>query len=363
MYCTSTTHVHIPRFLGWVLLASLASPGWAQPSAITPYSFTTVAGAAAIGSTDGPGNVARFNFPQGIAVDSAGNIYVADSSNHTNRKITPAGVVSTLAGKAGYAVPATHSGNYGDGVGSDARFTNPAGLAVDAAGNVFVVGGDNAVRKISTTAVVTTVAGGGPVSSLNVPQAITIDAAGNLYVADTYNYAIKKVTPAGVVTILAGGSYGTSDGAGAAAKFYNPRGIAVDSAGVVYVSDTFNQTIRRISPAGDVTTIAGIPGQRGYADGVGTTAKFSEPSGLAIDPAGNLYVADSGNCVIRKITPSGVVSTLAGAIGIPGHGDGLSHITARFFQPQGVALDSTGNLFVVDSRDQTVRKITPAGIV
>lgn len=340
----------------------LAASAGAQSYPTTPYVFTTLAGAAAIGSTDGPASAARFNFPMGIAADSAGNIYVTDTDNHTIRKISPAGVVSTLAGNAGYSVPATHSGNHGDGIGSDARFTDPAGLVVDPAGNVFVCGGDNAIRKITPTGVVTTLAGGGPISQFNVPQAITLDAAGNLYVADTFNLSIKKITPAGGVTTLAGGSWGSADGTGAAAQFRDPRGIAVDSAGMIYVADTFNHTIRRVTQAGVVTTIAGTAFLEGHADGVGTNAQFNYPSGLAIDLAGNLFVADYGNSTIRKITPAGTVTTVVGAIVTPGHIDGNVSV-ARFFTPQGVAVDPAGNLFVADVRDQTIRKVTPSVIV
>lgn len=351
------------QLLGCVLLSTLAPFSRAQPTPVTPYVFTTVAGAAAIGSTDGASSVARFNFPEGIAVDSTGNIYVADAANHTIRKITATGVVSTLAGKAGYATDPNDS-TYGNGAGSAARFTEPFGVVTDAAGNVYVAGGfDNAIRKITPAGVVTTVAGGGPTSPFNVPEGIAIDAGGNLFVTDTYHCAIRKITPAGVVTLLAGGTAGSADGNGAAAQFRNPRGIAVDSSGTVYVADTFNHTIRKITPAGDVTTFAGVTYVAGYGDGLGTAAKFSYPTGLTIDPAGNLYVADSSNFIIRKITPSGAVTTFAGAPGTAGHGDGNGAITARFFNPVGVAVDATGNVFVADNRDQCIRKVSPSSFV
>ena len=353
-----------PRCLCSALLVfSFVASAAAQSFLTTPYSFTTLAGAAAIGSTDGAASVARFNFPEGIAVDSAGNLYVADSENHTIRKITPAGVVSTLAGLAGYEIPPDEHGS-GNGTGSSARFTEPFGVVTDAAGNVFVAGGfDNAIRKITPAGVVTTVAGDGTVSQFNVPEGIAIDAAGNLYVADTYHCAIKKITPAGVVSLIAGGSSGSADGNGAAAQFRSPRGIAVDSTGTVFVADTANHTIRKITPAGDVTTFAGTTYVAGYGDGLGTAAKFSYPTGLAIDLAGNLYVTDSSNFIIRKITPSGGVTTFAGAPGTAGHGDGLAAITARFFNPVGVAVDAAGNVWVADNRDQCIRKVTTAGVV
>ncbi|MEO6873963.1 MAG: hypothetical protein ABI222_03990, partial [Opitutaceae bacterium] len=268
-----------------LLFLTAAHCAFAQSGSAMPYAFSTLAGAAAIGSTDGAGNVARFNFPQGIAIDASQNLYIADSSNHTIRKITPAGVVSTLAGKAGYTVDPADS-NHGNGTGSSARFTEPAGVTVDAAGNVFVAGGgDNAIRKITAAGVVTTVAGGGPVGLFNGPAGIAVDTAGNLYVADTGNFAIKKITPAGVVTTLAGGSLGTADGTGGAAQFSSPRGIVVDSTGTLFVTDTGNNTIRKITSTGDVTTLAGTADSYGFADGMGTAAQFSSPSGLTIDLA------------------------------------------------------------------------------
>ena len=208
-----------------------------------------------------------------MAVDAAGNVYVADTGNDTIRKITPAGVVTTLAGTAGQAGSA-------DGTGTAARFNEPDGVAVDAAGNV--------------------------------------------YVADTNNDTIRKITPAGVVTTLAGtaGQAGSADGTGAAAQFNAPEGVAVDGAGNVYVADTGNDTIRKITPAGVVTTLAGTAGQVGSADGTGSAARFNDPDGVAVDGAGNVYVADTINDTIREITPAGVVTTLAGSPGQYGSADG-----------------------------------------
>ena len=178
---------------------------------------------------------------------------------------------------------------------------------------------------------------------------MAVDSAGNVYVADAYNDEIRKITPSGVVTTLAGsaGQAGSSDGTGSAARFIDPCGVAVDSAGNVYVADYGNDEIRKITPSGVVTTLAGSAGQTGSSDGTGSAARFDDPMGVAVDSAGNVYVADYGNDEIRKITPSGVVTTLAGSAGQTGSSDGTGS-AARFDYPMGVAVDSAGNVYVAD---------------
>ncbi|MFA6314504.1 MAG: hypothetical protein WCV99_06045 [Sterolibacterium sp.] len=286
--------------------------------------------------------------PQAVAVDGAGNVYVANG-NSTIRKITPAGVVTTLAGTAGKSA-------HVDGTGAVARFVNPRGIAVDMAGNVYV-SDSGALRKISPGGDVTTLPGA---SGDGSPA---IDGAGNIFVADTANNVVLKITPAGVITTLAGaaGVRGSADGTGTAARFFNPQGAATDSAGNVYVSDTGNHTVRKIDLAGTVTTLAGVAPIVGSADGIGVAASFDTPSGIAIDNAGNLYVADMNN-TIRKITPAAVVTTLAGTADLWGSVDGIGP-AARFSSPSGVAADDSGNLYVADTYNHTIRKITPAGLV
>ncbi len=264
---------------------------------------TTLAGQATAGSTDATGIAAKFNNPYGVAVDTAGNIYVADKYNNRVRKITPAGVVTTLAGSG--AAGST------DGTGIAAQFNNPFAVAVDAAGNVYVADtNNNRIRKITPAGVVTTLAGStagyndatGAAAQFNSPfNGVAVDATGNVYVADTNNNRIRKITPAGVVSTLAGsGVAGSTDGTGAGAQFYNPQGVAVDATGNVYVADTNNNRIRKITPVGVVSTLAGSI--LGYVDSTLAGARFTYASGVAVDSAGNLYVADSGNNRIRKIT-------------------------------------------------------------
>ena len=275
-------------------------------------SLALLAGAWFIpGSADGQGANARFNDPQGLAADAAGNLYLADCYNSTIRKITFDGTVTTLAGTAGAFGSA-------DGTGAAARFS--------------------------------------------APEAVAVDAAGNVYVADTGNSTLRKITPAGVVTTLAGLAQtpGRSDGTGTEARFSNPKGIAVTAAGTVFVADTSNHLIRQCTAAGVVTTLAGAA-QSGSTDGTGSAAAFRNPRGLAVDASGNLYLADTDNCTLRKVTPAGVVTTLAGTAGTAGSTDGPG-AEARFKQPHAVALDPAGNLWVADSGNTTIRKVTAAGV-
>src|SRR5439155_193118 len=196
------------------------------------------------------------------------------------------------------------------------------------------------------------------------PSGMAVDSAGNVYVADTSNGTIRKATPRGVVTTLAGlaGSIGSADGLGSAARFYSPYGVAVDSAGNVYVADTFNDTIRKVTPGGAVTTLAGLAGSGGSADGSGSAARFYYPYGVAVDGAGNVYVADTGNYTIRKVTPGGVVTTLAGLAGSQDGADGTGS-AARFSYPSAVAVDTAGNIYVADTDNSTIRKGFPTSSV
>ena len=273
-----------------------------------PVLLTLLAGSLNAGSADGAGLNASFNGPSALAVDPSGNVYVADTLNNTIRKIDTSGNVTTLAGAAGVT-------GSSDGTGAAALF--------------------------------------------NQPGAVATDGAGNVYVADSGNNTIRMITPAGVVTTLAGsaGVSGSNDGTGSAALFSFPEGIAVNSAGTaIYVSDFNNSTIRLVTPAGVVTTIAGTAGSLGSADGTGAAAQFNGPQGIALNASGNIIVADSNNNTIRQVTPAGVVTTIAGTAGVAGAADGAG-TAATFDFPVDVFVASTGMIYVADSGNDLVRQI------
>lgn len=325
---------------------------------ITIPEVTTLAGSGDFGFADATGTAAQFYDPAGVAVDEAGNLFIADAENHRIRKITPGGIVTTFAGNG--------TAGLTDGAGLAAQFSSPRGVAIDKDNNLFVADGYNhAIRKITPAGVVTTLAGGGgeygfadgvgASAKFYIPKGVAVDGAGNVYVADDINHRIRKITAAGVVTTLAGGGdIGAVDGVGKDASFNRPVGVAVDASGVVYVADALNNRIRMVSPAGAVTTLAGS-GVYGFADGTGVDARFKTPGGIAVGPDGNIYIADTDNNRIRKITPAGVVSTLAGMT-LPGNIDGRATI-ARFSSPKGITVDAENTVFVADRQNHSIRKI------
>jgi sugar lactone lactonase YvrE len=390
---------------------------------ITPDgTVTTLAGSGQIGSADGQGTAASFSSLYGLAIDGAGNLYATDTGNYTIRKITPSGLVSTLAGSPG------QSGHV-DGQGGAARFMGPFGIAADAGGTVYVADiNDQTIRVVSPTGTVTTLAGsanqngsadgtgsaarfngpygiavapdgrvlvtdtanstirsvtsGGTVTTLtgaaqspgitdgpaavarlSFPALATVDASGNLWFSDNGS-TLRKAAPNGTVTTVAGSptQTGSADGTGSSARFLFPYGVAADAAGNLYVTDRLNQTLRKISPSGTVTTLAGLPKATGSADGLGSAARFNYPSGVVVDASGTLYIADTLGHTIRKVTAGGSVSTFVGSPNQPGSADGTGG-AARFNRPAGLALDAAGNLYVADRDNNTIRKVTPAGVV
>ncbi len=350
-------------FLAATLVAWLHSPARAADSG---YAVSTLAGRPALGHADGTVDEAAFAQPEGVAIDPNGNLYIADTLNQVIRKITPAHVVTTLAGQPGQ--PGST-----DGAGRDAQFRFPTALACDRAGNIYVADAQNStIRQVTPDGVVTTFAGAAGVSGaidgpaadarFSSPAGIAVDQNGNVFVADAVAATIRKITPDRIVSTVAGhaGSYGTDDGLAANARFTNSVGIAVDERGNVFVADVGASTIRVISPGGIVITLAGSANLRGSDDGLGRDARFSSVTGLAVDRVGNLYVADL--FAIRKITPATVVTTFAGQVGASGDLDGVGG-AARFNAPYGLATDATGNLFVADAGNGAIRTITPAGSV
>ena len=327
-------------------LACFQAAVFAQPSAVI---VTTLAGSGTDGYGDGAGTGASFNWPTGVAVDSSLNVYVADSDNHKIRKITSAGVVTTLAGSG--------SSGSADGTGTLASFSYPKGVSVDTEGNVYVADTNNSkIRKITQGGVVTTLVGSGSsgsvdgtgtLASFSYPWGVAVDNSGNAYVADSDNHKIRKITSAGVVTTLAGsGSSGSVDGTGTLASFSYPKGVAVDTGGNLYVTDNEvdnNAKLRKITPGGVVTTLASV--------GIST--------GVAVDGIGNLYV-NSNNNKILKITSEGDVMTLAGS-GSNGSADGVGTL-ASFSYPKGVAVDINRNVYVADTNNAKIRKITPTPV-
>jgi hypothetical protein len=339
-----------------VTVSTLAGGGVGNPATVTDPIYGQV------GIANGTGTAASFDAPGGVAIDAAGNIYIGEAGNHDIRKITPAGVVSTFAGNA--------VGGAANGIGTAASFSSLQGIAIDAAGNLYVAdSGNQMIRKITPDGTVSTFAGtgamganNGPAASatFNAPTGVAVDAAGNVYVADFGNTLIRKITAAGIVSTLAGtGARGYNDGPGASATFTSPVRIAVDGSGNVYVSDFVS--IRKITPDGVVSPFAGkyTPEDSGTiefvsTDGKGTAASFKVADGVATDAAGNVYVGDLGS--VRKITPDGTVSTLAGGgMGDATDGPGKS---ASFGILRGIAVNPSGNLvYVSDYSTSLVRKV------
>lgn len=330
------------------------------PAPEPPIAYTTVstlAGNGISGFTNGPGNKAQFAGPEGLAMDAQGNIFVADNGNNCIRKITPAGVVSTYAG--------TGAAGLVNGPVSTAQFFGPADVAVDGQGNVLVAEyANNCIRKITPAGMVSTLAGAGTAgfadggaaaAKFNHPNGLAVDAQGVLYVSDYDNYRIRRVMPTGDVSTVAGsGQRGASDGPAASAQFVGPEGLAVNAAGTLYVADFAGYRIRKITTAGTVSTVAGT-GIRGFADGAGAGAQFNGPAGMAIDSRGDLLVADAGNACVRRIAlADGTVSTVAGSRTL-GFADGPV-ATAQFYAPLGIAAGPAGVLYLGEGSDR-IRKI------
>jgi DNA-binding beta-propeller fold protein YncE len=319
----------------------------------------TFAGSGSAGAADGVKAQASFNEPTQIAIDGQGFFYVADKQNNAVRRISPQGVVNTIAG--------TGTSGFSNTTGA-ITFNFPNGVAVNYGGNYIYVADEdnNVIRQLADQSIAITYVGDGNAGFVNAPDtaarfnnptAVAIDSAGNLYVADNGNNVIRKVSSKGNVTTLAGsGVRGNTNGTGTAASFNQPAALCVDASGNVYVADQGNNLIRKITPQGVVSTVAGN-GTPGLLNGKLTDTEFNQPQGIAIDANGNLYVGDTGNNVIRKIAPAGEVITYAGSGAQGANNAGLTDST--FSSPEGLVVDTYGRVYVVDTGNNLIRMINP----
>ncbi len=316
---------------------------------IIKLTVTTIAGSGTYAYADGTGSAASFNAPWGIVGDNNGNYYISDWYNNAIRKMTTGGVVTTFVGSSAFP---------GDA---------PAGIVMDSHGNLFVSDiGWNAIKKITPAGVVSYFAGDmygnsgntngtGTNARFRSPVGLAIDANDNIYVNDDFNYTIRKITPSGVVSTLAGsGAAGSADGTGTAASFRSPSGLYAGADGNIYVADATNNNVRKITPVGVVTTIAGN-GTQNSVDGPALSASFYNPIGIVMDHAGNIYITDESSHIIRMITSDGYVVTIGGN-GNHATTDGVGGF-ASFYYPLGMTIDANGNIYEVDNGTGTIRKI------
>ena len=334
--------------------------------------ITTIAGSGVRGFSGdaGPAISARLNYPRGVAVDGKGNVYIADLSNLRIRKVSPSGTITTFAGNGRY-------GSSGDGgPATSARLYYPYAVAADRQGNVYITDGREddlshaVVRKVSPRGTITTFAGtgiagfsgdGGPATAaqLSGPAGVAVDGKGNVYISD--GSRVRKVSPGGTITTIAGtGKAGFSgDGGPATSAQISPLGIAVDGKGSVYIADQNNLRIRKVSPGGTISTIAGTGRAGSSGDGgPATSARLSYPAWVAVDAKGSVYITDEEHSRVRRVSPGGTITTIAGR-GRKGYsGDGGPATSARLYYPAGVAVDGQGNLYIADKYNQRVRKVS-----
>jgi len=340
------------------------------------FTITTVAGngTAGFAGDGGPATAANLKFPAGIVFDSAGNLYIGDTSNSRVRKVDTNGTITTFAGTGDF-------GDFGDtNVATKAGLNRPYALAIDKAGNMYIADTYNdAIRKVAaSTGITSTFAGtvqgfggdgGGATGALfDTPTAVVLDAAGNLYIADTNNNRIRKVGLDGNVSTFAGSGNGASTGDGGpagSAALNSPQGLAIDTAGNIYVADTASHRIRKITPDGTITTVAGNgSGGFGGDGGPATQASLYYPKGIAVDASsGNLYIADWLNSRIRVVTPDGKIYTAAGNGQYDYNGDGGPATSAALRFPWGVAVAASGKVYVADDENSVIRLLTPVPVV
>ncbi len=357
---------------GMSIMAMVKPRGLATTEPTETYTVRTVAGNGASGYSGdgGPATAAGLPYPTGVAVDANGNLYIADGSNNRVRKVSPNGIITTVAGNG-------NQGFSGDGgPATAASLHGPHSVAVDTNGNLFIADTSNhRVRKVNPDGIIITVAGigfttigvsgdGGPATAagLYAPFGVAVDAQGNLYIANYNHHRVRKVSPNGIITTVAGnGNQGFSGDGGpaTAASLNNPHGVAVDANGNLYIADGSNNRVRKVSPNGIITTVAGN-GNQGFSGdgGPATAAGLYGPVDVAVDTNGNLFIADSSNHRIRRVTPNGMIATIAGS-GVSGFsGDGDPATVARLHGPHSVAVDASGNLYVADEANHRIRSLS-----
>ncbi|MEO7143204.1 MAG: hypothetical protein ABI165_06825, partial [Bryobacteraceae bacterium] len=335
--------------------------------------ISTVAGHGVVGF-GGDGNLAvqaLLAYPRGVTADAAGNFYIADTLNNRIRKVTGDGVIATVAGRNRPA----YDGDNGPAI--QAALDLPSAVAVDAAGDLYIADtGNDALREVRIDGTIRTVAGNGAPgfvgdngpaaqAQLNAPQGVGVDASGNVLIADTENNRIRRVNAQGVIQTVAGSDPSNGDrGPALAARLFQPSGVAFDAAGNLYIAETGSHRVRKVSPQGVISTFAGtgVAGDSGDG-GNAAAAQLNGPNGLAVDRAGNIYIADTGNNAVRMVTAGGAISTVAGTGAAGNSGDGSSAVQAELFNPNAVAVDGAGNVYIADSANNRVRKIGADGII
>jgi sugar lactone lactonase YvrE len=316
---------------------------------------------------------AQLYAPSGLALDSARNLYIADTQNHRIRKVTPDGIISTVAGNGTW-------GHAGDGnIATAAQLYMPYGVAVDSGGNIFIADTNNCmIREVTTDGIIHRIAGDGTwgfggdgglatAAQLNFPHGLAMDPAGNLFIADTINHRIRIITPAGIISTIAGngtGGFGGDGGTAIAAQLYEPRDVTIDSMGNIYIADYANYRIRMITPGGMIRTVAGN-GTAGFSGdgGFATAAQLNQPSGVSIDSMGKIYISDERNNRIRAFWVSGAIETVAGNGTWGFSGDGGPATAAKLYCPSGLVGDSSGNLYIADTCNDRIRMIAPNGTI
>ena len=360
------------RSHGWLIsMASAAlamalvpmTQAGAVPVSATSPTLSVIAGTGTDGSpTAGPATSSQLNQPYGVALDASGNVYIADSENNVIERVAPSGTLSIIAGN-GTAGPPTA------GPATSSNLNGPSGVAVDSVGNVYIADAANhVIEKVTPSGTLSVIAGtgeqgsptAGPAtsSSFDYPTGVAVDASNNLYVADLFNNVVEKITPSGTLSIFAGtGTSGVpTAGKATSSQLSYPQGVAVDSVGNVYIADAANHVIEKVTPSGTLSIIAGN-GTRGHPTaGPATSSNLNGPSGVAVDFAGNVVIADRDNNVVEKVTPSGTLSVIAGT-GEPGSPTAGPATSSSFNYPTGVAVDASGNVYIADENNYLIEKV------